>query len=71
MDQAETLCRQLEEAWNAVVISKEGGDVASLPKVATIDNVWLSSGLLAALEGGFMIPGAGGDYAWIKEHLQE
>ena len=58
------LSLQIHEAWVSII-----GDSRSDPgKECTI---FVLSGIVSGIEKGFVIPAAGEDKAWLKEHLVE
>ncbi|KAJ7270556.1 hypothetical protein C8J57DRAFT_1322048 [Mycena rebaudengoi] len=61
----ESLCRQIEAAWTAIV-----GDSATQGEAhAHLAGVFVLGTVTAAYEQGFMVPEAGQDVEWMRENL--
>lgn len=63
------LCVEIQDAWNGIVPmpTVKGGK----PQDFTLRSCIILGGMTAGLEAGFILPPAGGDIAWLNEHMEE
>lgn len=65
------LIRQIEGAWQHVCGTPLPQAKGRTAPDTSLRGVVVMGGLVAAMEAGFIIPGAGGDAQWLRDHWDE
>ncbi|MCJ1274397.1 hypothetical protein MMC21_002193 [Puttea exsequens] len=63
------LCKSVAEAWDQIVCDRAG--VARGTAGTELGGVTVVAGIVAGVERGLVLPAAGEDRAWLKEHVEE